>query len=200
MRKGTFKDRKRVVEIISRSFENNPGINWIFRKNVNHRKAMKRIARWAFIKSLMREGVFLSDNEKGVAFCFRHDYKVFSILEFTHLFWFGITCIKWTRIGRVLRHEAYRESIRPSSGKYLYFWFFGVLPEGREAAFDLKDGIMNISREQQLPVYVETTVERNVLVYQRYGFKTYFINDNREEGLKMWFMKFEPGEHPANHR
>jgi hypothetical protein len=194
MRKGTLKDRRKVVEILIRTFDSNPGVNWTFDKKVDHKRAMRRISNWAFIKALNRNGVWISSNEKGVALCYRHDIKVFSIRELLHMAWFGLTCIGFSRIRRVLKQEAFKDSVRPSDRKYYYFWFFGVLHEGKEAGFELKNWIFSTAANENLPIYVETTVERNVPVYKRYGFKEYSIWEDRKENLKVWFMKWEPSE------
>ncbi len=55
--------------------QENPGICWMFKKWGNIKKHIKNLADYAFIKSFVRDGVFISSDEKGVALCFRYDKK-----------------------------------------------------------------------------------------------------------------------------
>ena len=45
-----------------------------------------------------------------------------------------------------------------------------------------------------LPVYLETAMDRNRAVYERYGFETYHFWEDREKNIRFWFMKLEPGK------
>ncbi|MFN8239385.1 MAG: hypothetical protein U0X39_01380 [Bacteroidales bacterium] len=200
MRKATKSDKKLVVDILTKTFDKNPGLNWMFRKRMNHQKALRRISTYAFSRALARDGVYISSNEMGVALCFRFNERVFSLGEFIHMVWYGLTCIRLDRIPKVLGHEAYRAGIRPASGDYLYFWFFGVLHEGKEAGFELKNAIFNKSIEDNIPIFVETTLERNVIVYERYGFKRYHYWEDKKDFLQMWFLKWDPAVEGKNHK
>ncbi|MFZ9660898.1 MAG: hypothetical protein ACO29O_03390 [Chitinophagaceae bacterium] len=191
MRNATWKDRELVVDIILKTFNENPGVLWMFRKNCDKAICLKRLAEYAFIKSLNRNGVFISANEKGVAFCYQWDLKIFSLKELIMELKFAITCIGIFNLRKVLQREAIRKSIRPSDGKYLYFWFFGVASGGDRAAWELKDGLREWAKELNYPIYLETAVERNVWVYQRIGFKTYHEWHDEQKQIHFWFMKWE---------
>ena len=96
------------------------------------------------------------------------------------------------RLPRILAREAYRKKQRPTDGKYFYFWFFAALPDAEEAAFELKNGIFEMAKKANLPIYTETSVERNQKIYERYGFKTYQIWEDVQEKIKFWFLRWEP--------
>jgi hypothetical protein len=65
MRKARFAEKDKVIDIISSTFETNPGVNWIINKRGNHKKKIHRLASYAFLKSFLREGAFISSNENG---------------------------------------------------------------------------------------------------------------------------------------
>lgn len=192
MRKATWKDRHTVIDIFSNSFKNNIGTTWVLRKNLSVEKGIKRLAMYAFIKGYVREGVFLSDNEKGVAICYKFNYKVFSLLEVWSNIVLGITAISIQRLPKILSIGAYRKNIRPQSGEYLYGWFLGVNPGGETAALELSLGILKLGDELNLPVYIDTAVEKAKPVYERYGFETFHYWEDKKKGIQYWFLKREP--------
>lgn len=192
MRKATKKDKEVVVDIISTSFRDNPGVNWLLKNGGANKKAIKRLSALAFIKGLRRNGVFISSNEKGVAICYDPSIKRSSIQEIIYEFYFGITSINLLRIPEVLKRESYRKSKRPSSGNYLYFWFFGVVKGGENAARELGKAVFEEAKQLNLPIYLEAAEKRNKLLYERYGFETYHYWEVPEKNITFWFLRWEP--------
>ena len=141
MRLAKSSDKELVVKIITKTFDKNPGVNWLLRKEGNHKKQIQRLVNYVFIKAFLRNGVYISSNEKGVAVCYRFNNTKFSITEIFYQLRFALTSINLTRLVKVMKRESFRKSKRPSSGEYLYFWFLGVLPGGEKAVFELKDTI-----------------------------------------------------------
>jgi len=70
MRKASLAEKDKVIDIISSTFDTNPGVNWLIKKRGRHKKKIYRLASYAFYKSYLREGAFISSNEKGVALCY----------------------------------------------------------------------------------------------------------------------------------
>lgn len=192
MRKATKHDKDKVVDIISKTFASNPGVNWMLKKGGDHNKKLEKLASYAFIKGVLRDGVYISSNEKGVAICYKYNYKKVSIIEFLYQIRFVLSSINLKFIPKVLKRESYRESMRPKSGEYLYFWFFGVLPGEKDAAFELKNAIFKQAIQNNIPIYLETTIERNQHIYERFGFKTFHYWEKQSENIQFWFMKWEP--------
>ncbi len=135
MRKARIAEKDKVIDVISSTFETNPGVNWLIKKRGNHKKNIHRLASYAFLKSFLREGVYISSNEKDGALCYRFNYQVFSIREVIYQLRFALFSINPWRIPKVIIRESYRKSKRPDSGNYLYFWFLGVVPGGGGAVY-----------------------------------------------------------------
>jgi hypothetical protein len=69
--------------------------------------------------------------------------------------------------------------------------FLGVLENGNNAGFELKKIVLNKAMDENLPIYLETSVYRNVIAYQRFGFEIYHEwKDISNNGI-VWFMKKE---------
>lgn len=191
MRRATRSDMSLVVNIITETFENNPGVNWLIKSGDSHKKGIRRLAEYAFIKAYSCNGVFISTNEKGIAICYKFNLSKFSCTEFWYQLKFAFTSIPLSHLFKVLQREAYRKRMRPASGAYYYFWFFSVLPGGGVAGFELKNAIFELAIKDKLPIYLETSLERNKKIYEHFGFKTYHYWEDKLDNIKFWFLKWE---------
>ncbi|MFY8096237.1 MAG: hypothetical protein ACOVMH_00345, partial [Flavobacterium sp.] len=59
------KDKTRVIEILSKSFQNDPQINYILGSNVNHNKKMKRLMAYSFEFGLANGKVEISEDKNS---------------------------------------------------------------------------------------------------------------------------------------
>ena len=192
MRKATWSDKDTVIAIIAETFKDNPGVCWMLKKRRDHNKSIRTLAEYAFVKAHLHKGVYISSNEKGVALCYFPNSELFSWSLLYFQFRFLISAVNILRIPKLLWRESYRNKQRPKNKDYLYCWFLGVLKDGAGAAFELRDGIMAEARTRNLPIYLETTLKRNQMAYERSGFETYHHWTDDSEGIEFWFMKLIP--------
>ena len=66
-----IQDLRDSVRIITETFDTNPSVNIVIGDGGNRRKKIRRLAAYAYIKSLNRKGAYLSDDKMGTALCFR---------------------------------------------------------------------------------------------------------------------------------
>ena len=92
---------------------------------------------------------------------------------------------------QTLKRESYLKKHR-YDGTHLYFWFLGVKKGGGTAGFEMKDYLFDFSSKEQLPIILETSVERNKEIYERYGFEVYHEWPNSGKGKTLWFMIRKP--------
>lgn len=189
MRKASVSDKDLVIKIISETFMENEGVNWMFSKRGSKDKKLRRLAEFTFWKCYNRDGVYLSDNEMGVALCYRNDKKVFSLKEKFFELKYALTSIPWKRIPEVLKREASRNKIRSQDEVFYYFWFLGVLKEGTNAGFELYQEIEDIARADNIPIYLETAMEKNMKVYSRRGYECYHHWKDDVKGIDFWFLR-----------
>ena len=191
MRLAEWKDRKDIIDIIASRFEDTPGTIWIVRKNANKHKALRCLARYVFIKSYNRDGAWISDNNMGMALCYRYNKKSISLREIWCLLKFTLLYGSLGKIKDFIYRESYRNNKRPPDGNYLYWWFFGVKKGGGRAGFEISKEILEYSEREMLPIYLETTIEKNMKVYKRYGYEMYHYWEEPEKDIRFWFMKRE---------
>jgi hypothetical protein len=189
--KANSKDKSLIVHIISETFDSNPSVNSVIGSSGNRKKKIKRLAEFAFVKALNKNGAYLSNNMKGAALFYRADQNSFSFKEQWYELKFALTSIPIRNILKVLRRESYFKKRRPQDGKYYYFWFLGVLENGNNAGFELKNIVLRKAKEDNLPIYLETSVYRNVIAYQRFGFEIYHEWEDVSNNGVVWFMRKE---------
>lgn len=192
MRLGNQHDRDLVVNILIATFESNPAVKWMLRKGIHFKASLTRMANFVFSKSLRHQGVLVSSNEKSVALFYRANSKKTSLREIYEELYFIITSVPFFKIPALIQREYRRKSIRPSSEPYLYFWFLGVLPEDAGAGFELKNAVFAEAKKQQLPIYLETSLNRNRYIYERIGFETYHEWIDVDRNICFWFMRWKP--------
>lgn len=193
MRKATILDEKLVTEIIANSFNTNPSVCSVIRKK-NKNRSIRALAKFAFHYSLRRDGVYISSDKTGVALCYRYNAKKESVGDYILQAKLLLSALNIRYVPSLLKREAFIKSKRPKNGDYLYFWMYGVTNEGRgkTAARELKNHIFAESEEKKLPIYVETSVPQNKLVYERFGFVTHNEWEEAAEGFTLWLLKRMP--------
>lgn len=188
------KDMPEAIEIIAKSFRDNPSVNWVIKNDSKDNKRIRELARFSFKTALRRNGAYISGNRKGIALCYKYNIKKESLADYWDQLVLTFKCIGPMRVMEVLKRESYTKSKRPESGEFLYFWFYGVMPgfNGQGDALELKEKILHLADSEKLPIYLETSIEKNRTVYQRYGFETYHVWEVKERNINLYFMKREP--------
>jgi hypothetical protein len=191
MRLATPSDKAAITEIIAQSFLNNPTLNFCIRKKGRKMNYLRAIAEYAFEYAIKRNGVFISDDEKGAAICYHYSQSKQSLHDYWLLLKMIITAFSFRNVLKMNEHDHFIKNQRPADGNYFYFWFFGALPSdtGPAAASEIKNSIFKIAELLKTPIYAETTIEKNKRVYQRYGFEVYKQWKNHKTGITVWFMR-----------
>ncbi len=187
MVKANYKHKDKAIDIITDTFDANPSVNIVIGASGNRRKKISRLASYAFIKALNRNGAFMSTNQMGIALCFKSDEGSSNFKELIHEIRFAFS-IPVKKVFQTLERESYIKKYR-YAGRHLYFWFFGVQKGGDRAGFELKNEIFSYSVQEQLPILLETSVERNKEIYERFGFYVYHEWPDSGDGKTLWFMR-----------
>lgn len=92
----------------------------------------------------------------------------------------------------LLRREAYRQKVRPKE-PFFYVWFLGVdrAHRGTSCIRELREKIFSEAAIHGLPILLETTIEQNRRVYERYGFQVYHQVQFHAHIPTMYYMRRE---------
>lgn len=183
-------DKPTIIEIIQSTFQTNPSVNVVIGEQGNRAKKIGRMAEYTFTKAINRNGAFISKNNMGAALFFRSTIKNTDLKEIYYELKFALS-IPPKKVFQTLKREAYLKKNRAYSDYYFY-WFLGVKKGGDKAAFELSNEVFEIARRDNLPILLETSVERNKMIYERYGFEVYHEWDDLNNGITLWFMQWVP--------
>ena len=194
MREATKKDREKVVKIIEESFIKSPSVDWVVSTLKSREKGLRVLAKYAFDVGFIRKGVYLSSDANAIAICYKNSNKIGFIQSHYQNFKLFVGAIGFQKILPVLKRQKYFSQQRPKGKDYLYFWFFGSTNDarGNGSANELQREIFEMSNNEQLPIYIETSIRKNRIVYERFGFEVYHTWHVEKENIDMWFMKREP--------
>ena len=192
--KATKADREQVVQIIYQSLANIPSANWVAGSSKNKNKRFRAFAEYMFDVSIGKNGVYLSSCKKGVLLMFHSQAEVGKLKMLYYQLKVINKFIGYSRLVSIFKREKYIKTIRSLENDYLYVWFFAVEPSmrGKGAGIELKNIIFEESKHSGLPVFVETTIEQNKKVYERYGFAPYHNWVSEKFNFITWFMKLNP--------
>lgn len=168
----------------------------IVKKGGDRHKRFRYLGTHMVEKAIEKDALIVSENGKGIAILFRTNKK-------DNNFWKDI----WTELKlvknvtglknalKILKNQNYIKKQRPQEGDYLYCWFWGILADSRGAdtqvGKDMKDEFYRRAKEYQIPLYAETRIRKNAVVYQRFGFELFHEWDH-PSGDTMYFLRYTP--------
>jgi hypothetical protein len=195
MRLALKNDKQQVIRIIKDSFKDNNTINWFIKNDHKRDSRLTAFASYIFDIGFSRKGIFLSEDNEALAVFYRNKAK-------TNVFKDAVLNIKviskaigFNQIFNVIKRHIYLRKHKPSSD-FFYFWLFAASDKGKGngGAKELQKGLYELSENEKLPIYLETTILKNKNVYERYGFETYHIWKPGHQDLNMWFMRRNPAK------
>ncbi|MHA1791703.1 MAG: GNAT family N-acetyltransferase [Promethearchaeota archaeon] len=189
---------KGVSEVLTNAFhEDSMFIYTIPNKDV--RKNKLQVLFEVLVKYALKHGLLVasSSNLEGVMLCLRSEDGPISTLKMIEcgaikiLFKLGINFIKKQEKINVVMDRLH-ETHAPQ--RHYYLWMLGVKPafQGKGFGKKLLHYILTRSREKGIPCYLETVKEKNVKIYEHFGFKVMEMHEIKELNINIWAMLWEP--------
>jgi hypothetical protein len=196
MKKAELSDKEKVVKIICESFNTNPHVNYILKKDEKRDKRLAALSEYAFYFGMRRNGVYLTDDGQGVSIIFEYNKVKMNFYDYWRQLILIFKCFTVSRAYWVYKVEKQIKLNRASNVNFLYLWFFGVTNEtlGTSNGRDMMKFIFDMSLNKKLPIYLETSLRRNSVIYKRYGFEEYNVFETEKKDLTMWYLK-RPYDH-----
>jgi ribosomal protein S18 acetylase RimI-like enzyme len=175
MIKATHNDRKRVVDILARSFDTNQSVNYIVQQDARRTSRIRALMAYSFDLCYLFGDVFLSDNRKACALVLYPDKKKMTLRSLLLDMRLIIDCIGLRNIKKALAREtAIKKKLQPKEDMS-YLWFIGVSPEhqGKGAGNRLLADVIQDSNNKRRSIYLETSTLDNLPWYRKAGFEVY---------------------------
>jgi hypothetical protein len=181
--------RKLVVDILSNAFLDNPRVLRTVKKG-NTVKKLRIMTEYAYDLVDKNNGVFLSSDQSTAMLYYRKGEHKKDLYDYWRYFRMFMFCIKPTKALAIQKRENYIESLRPQGIDYFYVWLLGNNPhiKGLKGLAEIRNCLDEKSMLYKLPILIETTVERNLKLYQYVGFEIYHHWYDAKEDLNVWFL------------
>jgi ribosomal protein S18 acetylase RimI-like enzyme len=185
---------KPAVKTLSNAFKDYPLLQYYFPNNLNREKISNYFLPFAVYTGLKYGEVYAtSKNLEGIAVWLpSKNYPI--------TFWKMLRSVPTSKILGFGRHggsklKSFNEHIEKIHNQHTPFkhWFLqaiGIAPkfQGKGYASKLLRPMLNRLDKEHLPCYIETISEKNVSLYQHFGFKTVDKSNIPETPLTNWAM------------
>lgn len=137
------------------------------------------------------DGIYLSEDKTTVLFYYLKSQYKRTLLDYIR---YGIMFSKAIRPSQffpTMRREKYIANLRPDYDDYIYVWVLGSVPDNKSlrGLADIRDHLFGLSEKLQLPILIETTVEKVRKLYHYVGFEEYHKWHDQDADLNVWFME-----------
>lgn len=174
MRKAVKSDEKLVVNILSDAFDTNKSVNYVVRQDKLRHTRIRGLMEYSFNLCIQFGEVWISDDNHACALLILPDTKRFTLSAMLWDIKLALTVIGLDRISVVLKRENMIKSFHPKS-PICHLWFIGVKPEmqGKGIGGILIRDVIRECEGKSRPIYLETSVDRNLPWYKGFGFEIF---------------------------
>lgn len=181
------RDKELVVDILTNSFDDNRSVNYIVKNDERRVERIRNLMRYSFNLCNHFGKVVLSENKKACALILFPDKKraiAKSVLWDLQLV---KNCVGINGIRKAMSREKRIKALQPKEPRY-YLWFIGVSPESQNKGIGsaLLSEIISDSEAEGRKLCLETSTEKNIPWYQKFGFVIY---DELDLGYRLFFLK-----------
>lgn len=182
-----YNDKPAVIEILSKSFNDNQSVNYIIIQDRRKELRLEKLMEYSFEVCYRYGKVFLSNDKKGCALIVLPEKKEVTLhsiyLDLKLIF----CCIGLSNIKKAISRELKIKRLQAKDKRY-YLWFIGVHPESQHQGTGgkLLNEIIEKANSEQRIICLETSVIRNIQWYEKFGFSIY---NKLNFGYDLFFLK-----------
>ena len=185
-------DRELIIEMVTEAFEQNPRAMAIIKKK-NPARSVRLMTEYAYQLVEKFDGIYLSEDKTTVLFYYTKKNYRRSILDYLKYGQMFMKAIRPSQLFPTLKREKYIASLRPNYDDYIYVW---VLASDQSKTSirglaDVRTHLFNMSENMQLPILIETTIEKILKLYKYGGFEIYHKWHDEEADISVWFLQRE---------
>ena len=183
-------DRDIIISIVSNAFEQNPRVQAMLKKK-NPTRSIRLMTEYAYQLVEKFDGIYLSEDKTTVLFYYQNSKYRRTLIDYLKYGKMFMQAIRPSQLIPTLKREKYIKSLRPDIKDYIYVWVLGSLPDKTSiiGLVDIRDHLFGLSEKLQLPILIETTVEKVLKLYKYVGFNEYHKWYDREAGINVWFLE-----------
>ena len=174
MKKAELNDKALVVDLLARSFDENPSVNYIVHQDDKRKARIKALMAYSFDVCFLFGNIWLADDMKACALILYPDQKRTTLKAI----WLDIKlifrAICLSGISKTMKRESQIKK-KQLQVPMAYLWFIGVSPlyQHKGLGSKLLQQVLDEARRINRPIFLETSVLKNINWYGRFGFNVY---------------------------
>ena len=186
----TKSDHDIIIGIVISAFEQNPRAQAIM-KQKNPARSVRHMTEYAYSLVERMDGIYLSEDKTTVLFYYLKSQYNRTLVDYLRYGSMFMKAIKPSQLFPTLRREKHIASLRPDYEDYIYVWVLGSIPNNKslKGLADIRDHLFGLSEKLQLPILIETTVEKVLKLYRYVGFEEYHKWHDADAGINVWFLE-----------
>lgn len=186
----TKSDQDIIIGIVTSAFEQNPRAQAMM-KQKNPTRSVRHMTKYAYSLVERMDGIYLSEDKTTVLFYYLKSQYNRTLVDYLRYGSMFMKAIKPSQFFPTMRREKYIASLRPDYEDYIYVWVLGSVPNNKslKGLADIRDHLFGLSEKLQLPILIETTVEKVLKLYRYVGFEEYHMWYDEDADIKVWFLE-----------
>ncbi|HEU5292170.1 MAG TPA: GNAT family N-acetyltransferase [Cyclobacteriaceae bacterium] len=174
MKRADTNQKSLVVDILTKSFDDNKSVNYVVKQDSNRQARIRGLMNYSFDICNAFGDVWMADDDQACALVLYPDKKRSTLNAILWDAKLAVSVIGLSRVNQVLSRESKIKSFHPKE-RFTYLWFIGVTPElqNKGKGSQLLHEIISESESQNRPIYLETSVDRNLPWYQKFDFEIF---------------------------
>ena len=186
----TKSDQDIIIGIVTNAFEQNPRAQAIM-KQKNPTRSVRHMTEYAYSLVERIDGIYLSEDKTTVLFYYLKSQYNRTLVDYLRYGSMFMKAIKPSQLFPTMKREKYIASLRPSYEDYIYVWVLASDPNTTSirGLADIRDHLFGLSEKLQLPILIETTVEKVLKLYRYVGFEEYHKWYDADADINVWFLE-----------
>jgi hypothetical protein len=183
-------DRDLIIGMVTTAFEQNPRAQAMMKKK-NPPRSVRYMTEYAFQLVEKFDGIYLSEDKSTVLFYYLNSQYHRTLMDYLKYAMLFMKAIRPSQMFPTLKREKYIKSLRPKYDDYIYVWVLGSTSERTSirGLADIRDHLFTLSDRLQLPILIETTLEKLLKLYTYVGFEIYHQWYDQDAGINVWFLE-----------
>lgn len=191
---------QQIIKILCSAFEGNDRIRSLVKKDGrDFRKALNILIAYCYFMVKKLGGITTSADNDACLLYYINSKKYMNLRDYLHYIYLAIKVIGFSRLKKVYAREKFIKSIRRKDqiknncNDHIYVWFLAQKKSNKniKGLIELKRFITKKADELKLPIYMETTDQRLVPLYERMGFHFYDCQKDDLAKVNIWFGKYK---------
>ncbi len=179
-----------IISIVTNAFEQNPRVMSMVKKKDPSRN-VRLMTEYAYQLVEKFNGVYLSADKTTVLFYYLESQYKRTFIDYLKYGKMFMKAIRPSQLMPTLKREKHIKSLRYDYEDFIYVWILGSDPNKTSirGLADIRNHLFGLSEKLQLPILIETTVEKVRKLYHYVGFEEYHKWEDNEAGIDVWFME-----------